>query len=109
MSGGELSGRLRSRVAIERRDAARDTLGGANGGWSPVGNAWAELVPDGTGGAIAGDARSMATRWQVTLRAGPDVTIGDRLIWRGRRLRVRGRIDDPGLPDRITINAEEER
>lgn len=109
MSGGELTGRLRSRVTIERREPLRDALGGASGEWGAIGNAWAELVPDGTGAAQVGDARSMAPRWRVTLRAGPVVAIGDRLVWRGRRLRVRQRIEDPGLPDRITINAEEER
>lgn len=109
MSGGELAGRLRSRVAIERRDPARDALGGASGLWLAIGSAWAELAPDGSGDAVAGDARGMAPRWQVTLRTGAEVAIGDRLVWRGRRLRVRKRTEDPAFPDRITINAEEER
>jgi head-tail adaptor len=109
MSGGELAGRLRSRVAIERRDAARDALGGASGEWTPIGHAWADLAPHGTGDAVVGDARGMAARWQVTLRAGQDVGVGDRLVWRGRRLRVRRRIESPAFPDRITIEAEEER
>ena len=109
MSGGELTGRLRSRIAIERRDAARDPLGGASGDWIPIGHAWAELAPDGTGDPVAGDARGMMPRWRVTLRTGSDVAIGDRILWRGRRLRVRRRIEDPAVPDRFTINAEEER
>jgi head-tail adaptor len=109
MSGGGLAGRLRSRVAIERRDPVRDALGGASGLWLPIGNAWAELVPDGSGDVVAGDARGMAPRWRVTLRTGADIATGDRLVWRGRRLRVRKRSEDPASPDRITINAEEER
>jgi len=105
----ELAGRLRNRVAIERRETDRGALGGANGAWVPIGHAWADLVPAGTGEPVAGEARNMAPRWRVTLRTGADVVVGDRLVWRGRRLKVRRRSEDPTLPDRLTIEAEEER
>lgn len=106
---GELAGRLRSRVAIERRGTERDGIGGAAGGWITIGQAWAGLLPDGTGNVTAADARSAAPRWQVTLRAGADVTIGDRLLWRGRRLRVRRLSEDPAAPDRIVLDTQEDR
>lgn len=106
---GELAGRLRSRVAIQRRAADRDTIGGATGDWVTIGQAWAGLAPDGTGDVAAADARRAAPRWQVTLRAGADVTIGDRLIWRGRKLRVRRLSEDPAQPDRIMLDTQEDR
>jgi len=106
---GELAGRLRNRVAIERRGTDRGALGEASGGWVATGHAWADLAPAGTGEPVAGEARNMAPRWRVTLRNGAAVAIGDRLVWRGRKLRVRRRIEDPALPDRFTIEAEEER
>lgn len=106
---GELSGRLRNRVAIERRSPSRDAVGGADGTWVTIGHAWAGIMQEGGGATVVADARSSAARWLVTLRAGADVTVGDRLIWRGRRMRVRRRSEDPALPDRFTVDVEEER
>jgi head-tail adaptor len=105
----ELAGALSERVEVQRRAAERDALGGAAGAWGAVGSTWAEIVPDGTGAPVAGEAIEALPRWRVTLRADADVAVGDRLIWRGRRLRVRARTDDPRLPDRVLLRAEEER
>ena len=106
---GELAGRLRSRVTILRRVTTRDAIGGSAGDWVTIGQAWAGLTPDGTSEPTVGDAPSAALRWKVTLRTGADVTIGDRLLWRGRVLRVRRLSDDPAEPDRIMLDTQEER
>lgn len=106
---GELAGVLRERVTLLRRDAARDALGGASGEWAAIGEAWAAIVPDGAGGAVSGDAPDAPQRWRVTLRAPTPATIGDRLGWGARGLRVRGRSDDPAMPDRVTLLVEEVR
>jgi len=106
---GELAGRLRERIAIVRREPIRDAGGGASEGWATIGPAWAAIEPDGSGDLTAGDARAASPRWRVTLRLGADVTVGDRLTWGQRRMRVRRRIDDPATPDRFTLHAEEER
>ncbi|MDB5685368.1 MAG: hypothetical protein JWM75_3066 [Sphingomonas bacterium] len=105
----ELAGRLRERITIERRETTRDAVGGTSGGWTPIGEWWAAVAPDGSGDIVAADRRTAAARWRITLRTGADLRIGDRLTWRGTRMRVRRRIDDPAQPDRITVETEEER
>lgn len=105
---GELSGRLRERIAILRRDEARDALGGADGGWRAMGDAWAAIEPAGTGAPVAGEAIRARPRWRVTVRAGAGLMPGDRIRWRGAVLRVRQATADPRLPDRILAEAEEE-
>jgi head-tail adaptor len=106
---GELAGTLSERVEVQRRDGARDALGGAVGDWASLGFAWAGLRPDGTGAAVAGGVADSQQRWRVTLRARDDLMIDDRILWSGRRLRVLSVTQDPGPPDRILIRAEEER
>lgn len=111
MSAGasELAGLLRRRVTIERRDGARDALGGGDGAWTVVAMRWAAIEPDGTGDAVAGEAADAAARFRVTLRPGVQVSIGDRVGWVGRALRVRAIVEDPGRPDRIVLRVEEIR
>jgi head-tail adaptor len=106
---GELAGRLTERVTIERRGGERDALGGASGAWTALGTRWAGLAPQPGGPLVVGEALDAAPRWRVILRAGSGVAVGDRLVWRSRRLAVRGVTDDPARPDRTTIEAEEER
>lgn len=104
----ELAGRLRERIAIERRDPARDATGGAAGEWLGVGQAWAAIEPVGRVAAVEADALRARLRWAVTLRSEAEVRIDDRLIWRGNRLRVRRLVPDPRTPDRLVVEAEEE-
>lgn len=107
---GTLAGRLRERVTIERRATARDALGGANGGWSPLRSGWAGIEPDREGAAVSGEALSAMPRWTVVMRReAPMPELGDRIGWQGRRLRVRAVAWDPRTPDRIAIDTEEER
>lgn len=105
---GELTGRLRERVTIERREAGRDAIGGATGEWRAVGDAWAAIEPDGKSALVEADAIRARVRWAVTLRSGADLIIDDRIIWRGTPLRVRSVTRDPRTPDRIDAEAEEE-
>lgn len=106
---GELAGRLRERVTVERRAATRDALGGATGAWIAVATIRAAVAPGRAGPAVAGDAPSGLDDWIVTARAEADVRVGDRLVWRGRRLAAVRVVRDPRAPDRIEIFNEEER
>ena len=105
----ELAGTLTETVTIERRGAARDALGGAAGSWAAIATAAAAIAPDARGAATAGDAVAGLPLWRVTLRAPSPVAVGDRLLWRSRRLAVRGVENDPRRPDRIILMAEESR
>jgi head-tail adaptor len=106
----ELSGRLRTRVIVERRENGRDAIGAANGDWITMRGAWVEIAPEAIGPIAVADARAAMPRWEVTMRfEAPLPAIGDRLLWDGRTLRVRAVIADPRAPDRLTLSTEEER
>jgi head-tail adaptor len=109
MSGGELAGRLRERVTVERRAATRDALGGAIGDWIAEAVVAAAIVPARAGAAVVADAASGLDGWAVTVRSEADVRVGDRLVWRERRLSVVRATRDPTTPDRLEIFSEEER
>jgi len=106
---GEFAGALGQRVAILRRAAGRDDLGGADGGWSVIGSAWAALEPVAPAPWGAGDLPSAGTRWRAVLRAGADVVPGDRLQWRLLLLAVRTVAVDPAWPNRLAFTLEDVR
>lgn len=107
---GELSGRLRTRVIIARRQAARDMLGGASGDWVTMRNAWVEIAPEAIGPIAEAGAQAAMPRWSVTMRfEAPLPIVGDRVLWGVRTLRVRSVMTDPREPDRLTLSTEEER
>lgn len=107
---GELSGRLRTRVIIERREDARDALGAASGDWIVMRSAWVEIAPESIGPIAEADAPAAMPRWTVTMRSeAPPAAIGDRVLWGGRRLRVRSIGADPRAPDELRLSTEEER
>lgn len=106
---GELAGTLRGRVELQRRDGARDAIGGAAGAWVSLGMAWAAIEYDRAGQAVAGDAADASPWWRVTMRARDELLVGDRLLWNGRVLAVRSVERDPRFPDRLRLKAEEAR
>jgi len=106
---GELTGMLRERVEMQRRDAARDAIGGAVGDWVSLGMAWAAFEYDRAGAAVAGDAAEASPWWRVTMRAREGLSVGDRMLWNGRVLTVRSVERDPRFPDRLRVRAEEAR
>ena len=105
----ELAGALRERVELQRRDDARDAIGGAVGEWVSLGMAWAAIIFDRSGAGIIGDAADASPWWRVTMRARADVSVGDRMLWNGRVLMVRSVERDPRFPDRLHARAEEAR
>lgn len=104
----ELAGRLRERIRIERREAARDAAGGATGEWQVVADSWAAIEPGGGSVTIVGDAIRGRLRWTVTVRSETDLAVDDRIVWRKARLRVRRVTPDPREPDRTIAETEEE-
>lgn len=97
----EFAGSLGERVVIEHWVASD-----AAGVWRPGGKVAASVAPEG-GGAVDGEARRSRRRWRVVLRAGVEVGLASRLWWRGVELRVLAVEDDPALPDRRVVRAEE--
>jgi head-tail adaptor len=97
----ELTGRLRTRLGVERwRDLDEGGL------WAADGELWAEMAATPERIAADGGAERRRPRFRLTTRPCPiDETC--RLTWAGRTLNVLTVRADPATPDRIEILAEE--
>jgi head-tail adaptor len=106
---GECAGSLKQRVSIERPTLLRTAGGLQEAGWELVATCLAAVVADGVGAEAEGQALSANPRFRVTIRQRDGISVGQRVIWGDRAMLVRQRIDDPRLPDRITLRCEEMR
>ena len=106
---GEFAGRLRERVVVEALAGERNALGAQLPIWVVVAGCLAAVGPEGAGAEAEGQALSAMARFRVTIRVRDGIEVGQRVWWRKRLLTIRQRIDDPGLPDRITLRCEEIR
>lgn len=104
---GELAGALRERVILEKRLGGRDMLGGGNGRYAHLGEAWAAISPLAPGDFTAGESIRASQRWRVILRARSGIDADVRLIWRGWTLAVRGVICDPRDAAQMILTCEE--
>ena len=105
----EFAGTLRERIIVERPISARTASGIQQSGWEPVARCLAAIVPDGAGALSEAHALSAMPRFRVILRSRENVTVGQRIQWKERRMLVTQRIDDPRLPDRMLLRCEEMR
>jgi head-tail adaptor len=109
MSGREFAGSLRERVVIEAPSGERNALGAQLPEWEVVARCLAAVTPEGVGAEAEGQALSAMARFKVIIRVRGGIAVGQRVRWAGRLLGVRQRVDDPALPDRITLRCEEIR
>lgn len=109
MTAREFAGSLRERVTIEALIGERNALGAQLPEYVVVARCLAAVAPEGAGAEAEGQALSAMARFRVTIRPCAGVAVGQRVQWRERLLAVRQRIDDPALPDRITLRCEEIR
>lgn len=90
----EFAGTLNERVQFERLADDRSLWGGSAGNWVPVADCWAGVRRSGQrGSADVADTLHGARRFVVTMRRGPGISLGMRMLWRGRWMHVVG-IDD---------------
>ncbi len=109
MTAREFAGLLRERVVIEALTEERNSIGAQLPTWEYVARCLAAIKPEGAGAEAEGQALSAMARFRVTIRVREGIAVGQRLRWRERVMIVRQRIDDPALPDRITLRCEEIR
>ncbi|MBA3729975.1 MAG: head-tail adaptor protein [Sphingomonas sp.] len=109
MSAREFAGLLRERVIIEALTGERNVLGAELPDYRIVARCLAMVAPEGVGAEAEGQALSAMARFRVTVRVREGIAVGQRVRWRERLLIIRQRIDDPALPDRITLRCEEIR
>lgn len=105
----EFAGLLSERVRIERPVELRTVTALQADGWEEVATCRASVVAEGAGPESEAMALSSAARFRVTIRWRDGVALGQRVVWRGRYLLVKQRIDDPRTPDRILLRCEEMR
>ncbi len=105
----EFAGSLRERVTIEALTGERNALGAEMPEYEIVARCLAAITPEGSGAEAEGQALSAMARFKVAIRVREGINVGQRLRWRERLLIIRQRVDDPALPDRITLRCEEIR
>lgn len=109
MTAREFAGSLRERLTIEALTGERNALGAQLPEYEIVARCLAAVAPEGVGAEAEGQALSAMARFRVTIRVREGISVGQRVRWRERLLIIRQRIDDPALPDRITLRCEEIR
>jgi head-tail adaptor len=105
----EFAGLLRERVVIEALTQERNAIGAQVPEWGAIARCLAIVAPEGVGAEAEGQALSAMARFKVTIRGRDGIAVGQRVRWRGRVMGIRQRVDDPALPDRITLRCEEIR
>ncbi len=105
----EFAGSLRERVTIERRSEGRTASGGRTGAWYYDGAAWVGVTPLTPAGLEAANSVSAQPRWHVIMRKRENLSVGDRLAWRGRFLMVQSVVSNPREPAQMILTCEEKR
>lgn len=105
----EFAGTLKERIVIEGPVTAWTASGLQQPGWEPVARCLAAVVPDGAGSESQAMSLSSMPRFRITIRRRDGIAVGQRILWAGRAMLVKQRIDDPRLPDRIMLKCEEMR
>lgn len=95
---GELAGRLRERVRVERWVGGPDLSGGEVGSWVAGESVWAEVVSGGFGAATEAERVAKHPRYRLRMRREARADLRCRLRWRGRVLAVLSVARDPWAP-----------
>ena len=82
------AGKLDQRVTIQRASATRDAYGAEALTWSEVATVPAQVRERGGREPLLADRPVMVVAFEVTIRAGFNVTHQDRLVWETLTLQV---------------------
>ena len=89
-------GGLTDRVQLQRRTETAEDEGGHAVLYVPLMTLWARVRSFGGGRSLAADARGVEVTHTVVIRHRSGVFAGDRFLYRGRHLEVRGTEDISG-------------
>jgi SPP1 family predicted phage head-tail adaptor len=87
------AGTLTDRVQLQRRDTALQAEGGQAVTFVPIASLWARVRTLTMREERDGDGRGYGISHSVVVRFRTDVSPGDRFVYRGRTLEVRGTED----------------
>lgn len=86
-------GTLTDRVQLQRRDTVPEAEGGQAVTFIPIASLWARVRALSMREERQGDGRGFGITHSVVVRFRTDVAPGDRFVYRGRMLEVRGTED----------------
>lgn len=100
------SGRLRSRITLQRRSVTRDATGAEVETWAELSTVWADIeaLPGREFWASQAVTSSQVLRFRVRYLAG--VTTLDRILYDGRLWNIRSAPPDPNSRE-LVLTAEE--
>lgn len=105
----EFAGLLTEQVELWQRTDERLATGVSSETWQRIGRYRACIEAEGVGKQVEGMSLSALCRYRVMVRARSEFSIGQRVLWRERRLTVRQILSDPLTPDRVSLRCEELR
>jgi len=79
----ELTGALRHRLRLQRRNEGQDMGGGALDIWEDVAVLWGDIAPSRPGRSAIGVRNISVQEFEVRVRYRDDVESGMRFLWRG--------------------------
>lgn len=98
------AGELRESVTIQRQVSVPDGGGGERRVWQDETTVRARVLPAGSGDAVAvGEGLIGQQQYRLDIRFGPSIEIDDRIVWRGRVLKVLASFDETGKRRFLTI------
>lgn len=89
-------GTLRDRVQLFSRQTTSDAGGGHETAYVPLASVWARVTHRSDRHLAYGDGRAEAASHIVVIRFRADLKVGDRIVYRGRKLAVRSAEDING-------------
>lgn len=84
-------GDMRERVQILTYTDTRDQIGGTVRSWTTLATVWARVEEMSAGEQYHREQIQTSAQFAVTIRFRADVTVNQRITWRGRRFEISGR------------------
>ncbi len=84
-------GDMRERVQLLQASDTRDAICGLVRVWSTIATVWARVEEMSAGEQYRNQQINSSAQWAVTIRFRADVSVNQRIEWRGRTFEIAGR------------------
>lgn len=106
-SAAPTPGELRERITLQVETDTRDQVGGRVVTWSDQASLWAEIRPASAREAWQRSQMQASAAWTVVLRWRTDITVRNRIKWRGRYFMIRGVTNEDQRHRYLTLACDE--